>query len=1215
MRTLRLLPLCLLIARGAMAQPACDLQLQLTPDFSYAVGSSNGGTAFAFTLNGEALEQGAMTQLALFHFDNSLSSTSGIGPTQAAGTSFAPGKFGTAVLFDSNASLSYPQAGNVSLYDGTIEMWVSPRYDGKNSIYTGGPTSNLFVYNDAANTSSRLVLAQGNYEGVSYLFVGAGGVYAGLPQYSSIAAWKAGEWHHAAFTYSTSQSRIRLYVDGALAQEQPLPVGAIAAGASTFSIGSGFGQGSNFALDDVRISNVEMPAGVIAFDAARNKALANNEEFLPLAGASPGQLNYSVPGCGSASYAYTGVPITNFSPPSGLLPAGSSAVTLSFNTTQPTTCRYSVGAALDFAAMSELDAVPATLHTAPASGLSSDPRVLNHVYLRCASNPDYLLGATYRVVGAPTGRFPRVGNIWLSGETYRNQPELAAKTQLFLGGLLTGGEASALRAQNPGALILTSVQLDDTFDLTLPENYYLHDIHGNRISDWCSPLSYIYNMTLPEVATYVGQQAYQKLAQSNWAFDGLFFDSFGTTKSESMLDCHGNTVQIDANGDGKPDNQAELSATWAAGMYIAVSTFRSLAPGAYVSGHVLENPAESRSLASFNGTALEFEQQYIREGQEPFGPLWSLYQTWQTQALQPAFTLMQSAPPNQLAYGYGYDPIHGMTAALAAFAQAWYPNMRFGLALALMGDGFSVHDVGDYAVGDHTVTWWYDEYDFDLGYPLGPPTRIGAADIFRREFTNGVVILNGMPTTQTLSDLSGLRRFQGSQAPLYQYIVDDAEDGFSATGAWNVVEYNTGAAWYAGSSSTLPPMPQNANGPYYHAWLGSSHQLDAPAGTAQWNLAIPADGSYTIQIWLPSAPNAGSWTKNAIYEVVSNGAIVSSASIDQSTAGAGDGWHTVATGVSLTAASAPFLRVSNGGSGSLIADAVYVTSAALYNDGSPAPQVTLGPFDGILLQRALPAINYGGLWWAVPAGSESGWGINFAHQGDSIFASWFTYDLTGKGLWVVMTAPKSAPNTYSGTFYTTTGPAFNAMPFNPVSVVSTAVGNGTLTFSDANNGSFSYTLNGVTQSKAITREVFGTLPSCVAAASSASLAAATNYQDLWWAAPAGSESGWGINLNHESDTIFATWFTYDLNGSPMWLVVTAAKSVLGVYTGTLYRTTGPAFSAVPFNPAKVVPTAVGNATLTFIDGNNASFAYTVNGVSQTKAITREVFSGAGTVCQ
>ena len=79
-------------------------------------------------------------------------------------------------------------------------------------------------------------------------------------------------------------------------------------------------------------------------------------------------------------------------------------------------------------------------------------------------------------------------------------------------------------------------------------------------------------------------------------------------------------------------------------------------------------------------------------------------------------------------------------------------------------------------------------------------------------------------------------------------------------------------------------------------------------------------------------------------------------------------------------------------------------------------------------------VNYQGLWWNAPAGSESGWGITFAHQGDTIFAAWFTYAASGAGQWLVMTAPKTAPNTYSGTLYTTTGPAFNSVPFNPAQV-------------------------------------------------------------------------------------------------------------------------------------------------------------------------------------
>ena len=266
--------------------------------------------------------------------------------------------------------------------------------------------------------------------------------------------------------------------------------------------------------------------------------------------------------------------------------------------------------------------------------------------------------------------------------------------------------------------------------------------------------------------------------------------------------------------------------------------------------------------------------------------------------------------------------------------------------------------------------------------------------------------------------------------------------------------------------------------------------------------------------------------------------------------------------------------------------------------------------------------NYGGLWWNSPAGSESGWGLNVAHQGTIIFATWFTYDLTGQGWWLAMTAPLTSSTTtgttttdvFKGTLFQSTGPAFDSVPFSPSLVRNFAVGTGTLTFTDSNHGTFAYIVNGVTQSKTITREVFGQLPTCTFGIIS-DLTQAYNYQDLWWAAPAGSESGWGVNLTHQGDTIFASWFTYAHNGSPMWLVVTAPKTAPGTYGGTLYQTTGPPFNAVPFDPAKVVVTSVGTATFTFTDGNTGTFEYTVNGETQTKAITREIFTAPGTVCQ
>jgi hypothetical protein len=309
-------------------------------------------------------------------------------------------------------------------------------------------------------------------------------------------------------------------------------------------------------------------------------------------------------------------------------------------------------------------------------------------------------------------------------------------------------------------------------------------------------------------------------------------------------------------------------------------------------------------------------------------------------------------------------------------------------------------------------------------------------------------------------------------------------------------------------------------------------------------------------------------------------------------------------------------------------------------DGNVAPTRTISGSAtrlGTVTDVAIPngssppaSVNYQGLWWSAPAGVESGWGINFAHQGDTIFASWFTYDLAGNGMWLVMSATKTANGVYTGTLYQLTGgPAFDAIPFPPLGspggAVGTAVGTGTLAFADANSGTFAYTVNSITQTKAITREDFGPRPTCIFGAQS-NLAQATNYQDLWWATPPGSESGWGINLTHQGDTIYATWFTYDHDHTPMWLVAGAQKIGPGTYSGTLLRTVGPPFNAMPFppigSPGGATGTTVGTATFTFSDGNNASFAYTVqlagmpSAVTQTKLITREIFGppGSGTAC-
>ncbi|MEO8304682.1 MAG: S8 family peptidase [Betaproteobacteria bacterium] len=262
-----------------------------------------------------------------------------------------------------------------------------------------------------------------------------------------------------------------------------------------------------------------------------------------------------------------------------------------------------------------------------------------------------------------------------------------------------------------------------------------------------------------------------------------------------------------------------------------------------------------------------------------------------------------------------------------------------------------------------------------------------------------------------------------------------------------------------------------------------------------------------------------------------------------------------------------------------------------------------------------PGVQASGLWWDL-ADKESGWGINIAHQGDIIFLTWYTYDQSGNSWWLSMTAYKSAgsPDVYSGQLIASHGPAFSATPFNPAQVTRTTVGNGTLRFADLENATFTYTVNGLTQTKPIARFPFGPLPVCTFGAQP-NFAAATNYQDLWWVGN-GAESGWGINLAHQGDIIFGSWYTYDVDGSPLWLSVTALKVSQGVYSGQLIRVSGPPFGSTPFNSAAVIRTVVGTATFSFANGNAATFNYVVNGVAQSKAITRFLFlPPSGTICQ
>jgi carboxyl-terminal processing protease len=125
----------------------------------------------------------------------------------------------------------------------------------------------------------------------------------------------------------------------------------------------------------------------------------------------------------------------------------------------------------------------------------------------------------------------------------------------------------------------------------------------------------------------------------------------------------------------------------------------------------------------------------------------------------------------------------------------------------------------------------------------------------------------------------------------------------------------------------------------------------------------------------------------------------------------------------------------------------------------------------------------------------------------------------------------------------------------------------------------------------------------VSAAIAQTISPAVNYTDIWWAGPA--ESGWGIQITQHNDEIVGTWYTYDEQGAPLFILLSGCdvqKFNGSVCRGNLYRFTGTPYN-VPFVKADIGP-SIGVATLTFTGANTATFAYQIGGTSISKSISR-----------
>ncbi len=120
-------------------------------------------------------------------------------------------------------------------------------------------------------------------------------------------------------------------------------------------------------------------------------------------------------------------------------------------------------------------------------------------------------------------------------------------------------------------------------------------------------------------------------------------------------------------------------------------------------------------------------------------------------------------------------------------------------------------------------------------------------------------------------------------------------------------------------------------------------------------------------------------------------------------------------------------------------------------------------------------LTIGDMWWAGAA--QDGWGINLVQQAGIVFGVWYTYGPDGKPTWYVLPTGTWTGNTYSGTFYSTTGSPWLGVAYNPLQLNVIQSGTLAFNFTTANSATMTYTFTsvpfaGLTQTKTILRQPF-----------------------------------------------------------------------------------------------------------------------------------------------
>jgi hypothetical protein len=274
-------------------------------------------------------------------------------------------------------------------------------------------------------------------------------------------------------------------------------------------------------------------------------------------------------------------------------------------------------------------------------------------------------------------------------------------------------------------------------------------------------------------------------------------------------------------------------------------------------------------------------------------------------------------------------------------------------------------------------------------------------------------------------------------------------------------------------------------------------------------------------------------------------------------------------------------------------------------------------------ERNGPLRDYSGMWWVGP--SENGWGIAVNQRAESgqQFNKLYVYDDRGQPVWYSMPGGLWSENfaVYRGPLYRPRSASLDRYDATQLQL-GASVGEVTLRYLNADRAELSYSINGISDTKSIIRQLAGETvadapfglevrwrSTCQYCRDNRA-AAPAQVAGLWWGESA--EDGWSVSIKPQRASLFAIWFTFALDGSPVWFVIASGGWLGNRYCAMMFRAqSGPWLGRV-YDPTRLIMSPVGSVSFDVGSSGDMRFTYRFDSgvfanLVQSKNMARRTF--------